>query len=205
MVEEFFDLENAEKMKYDVDEIGPWKLNGYTPFGRNKGLVGDGKKHGVEGYTVTAEDFLALKHRPSLASTTCLTIQRYPLLSEKSANAGLASHTDVGSLTILFCGERGLQALSPDTKEWQYVEPKKGCAVINVGDSLRFLSNKTFRSALHRVVPYPGMTIKNRFSCAYFIRPNLDTELLDEDWNRWKSIDWHVRKYKSYRSATTKA
>lgn len=152
-----------------------------------------------------AEDFLALNHRPSLASTTCLTAQRYPLLSEESTNAGLASHTDVGSLTILFCGERGLQVLSPDTKEWQYVEPKKGCAVINVGDSLRFLSNKSFRSALHRVVPYPGTTIKNRSSCAYFIRPNLDAEFIDEDGSSWKSIDWHVRKYKAYRSATTTA
>lgn len=73
-VDEFFELESEEKTKYDVDVIGPWKLNGcvftylylcrvitvtlltlrcsYTPFGRNIGLAGDGKKHGVEGYTV---------------------------------------------------------------------------------------------------------------------------------------------------------
>lgn len=30
IVEEFFDLEDAEKTRYDVDEIGPWKLNGYV-------------------------------------------------------------------------------------------------------------------------------------------------------------------------------
>ena len=30
-VEEFFELESDEKMKYDVDAIGPWKLNGYAP------------------------------------------------------------------------------------------------------------------------------------------------------------------------------
>lgn len=74
VLDEFFQLEREEKMKYDVDEIGPWKLNGYvpihlpvltaitvslltlrcsyTPFGRNAGLAGDGEKHGVEGYTV---------------------------------------------------------------------------------------------------------------------------------------------------------
>ncbi|KAF5633611.1 Clavaminate synthase [Fusarium sp. NRRL 52700] len=33
-------------MKYDVDKIGSWKLNGYTAFGRNAGLTGDG----MEGY-----------------------------------------------------------------------------------------------------------------------------------------------------------
>ncbi|KAF4343716.1 Clavaminate synthase [Fusarium beomiforme] len=38
-------------MKHDVDAIGPWKLNGYTPFRRNEGLAGDGKKYGMEGYT----------------------------------------------------------------------------------------------------------------------------------------------------------
>lgn len=142
---------------------------------------------------------LASKHQPSQVSTTCLTVQRYPSLTAESPYTGLSAHTDVGSLTILFCEERGLQVHNSGTKEWRYVEPKEGCAVVNVGDSLRFLSHKKFRSVLHRVVPYPGTTIQNRFSCAYFIRPRLDTELLDEEGKRWKSIDWHMRKYKSYR------
>lgn len=28
IVNEFFELKNEEKLSYDVDEIGPWKLNG---------------------------------------------------------------------------------------------------------------------------------------------------------------------------------
>ncbi|KAL9122935.1 MAG: hypothetical protein Q9187_000511 [Circinaria calcarea] len=253
-VEEFFELESDEKMKYDVDAIGPCKLNG------NAGLAGDGKKYGVEGYTFprdglcehvkdpanpchlppllqqkrasfvnlmdklhdvglallnaldvvmerpgSANTTLTSKHEISKASTTCLTVQRYPSLSAESPHAGLSAHTDVGSLTILFCEDKGLQVLQPDTKQWQYIEPKHGCAVVNVGDSLRFLSNKKFRSAMHRVVSYPGTTIQNRFSCAYFIRPNLDAEFRDEEGKSWKSIDWHMRKYKAYREMGKKA
>lgn len=147
---------------------------------------------------------LASIHQPGETSTSCMMVQRYPSLSKESPGAGLRAHTDVGSLTILFCGERGLQAFHPGTSEWRYVEPKKGCAVVNVGDSLRFLSNKEFQSVTHRVVPYPGTTIQNRFSCAYFLRPKLDAEFLDEEGKRWKSIDWHMRKYKSYRETGKK-
>ena len=138
-------------------------------------------------------------HHTSKASTSCITLQRYPELSAKAFNAGLAAHTDVGSLTILFCADRGLQVLSPHTNEWLNVHPKPGCAVINVGDSLRFISQKRFRSALHRVVPYKDERIINRSSCAYFLRPELDAEFEDEENKRWTSLDWHTRKYKSYR------
>ncbi|KAF5982430.1 Clavaminate synthase [Fusarium coicis] len=251
-VNNFFQLDEDEKMKYDVDTIGPWKLNGYTPFGRNAGLAGDGKKHGVEGYTFPRDGIcnpivdghplslplvlqgeapllanvmdklheigiglldaldqisheestpLAPKHLPKESSTSCMTVQQYPSLSIEGPNAGLSAHTDVGSLTILFCGDRGLQTFNQDTQEWRSVEPRDGCAVVNVGDSLRFLSGRKFRSVVHRVAPYPGETIENRFSCAYFMRPRMDVEFEDEKSERWKSIDWHMRKYKSYREA----
>lgn len=31
IAKEFFDLEDEEKLKFDIDAIGPWKLNGYVP------------------------------------------------------------------------------------------------------------------------------------------------------------------------------
>lgn len=142
---------------------------------------------------------LAAVHRPARPSTSCVMLQRYPELSHASRHAGLAAHTDVESLTVLFCGDRGLQAQNPRTGEWRYLEARPGCAVVNVGDSLRFLTGRRLRSALHRVVPYPGTTIRDRFSCAYFLRPELDAEFADEDGHPWTSLDWHVRKYKGYR------
>ncbi|EPE28436.1 Clavaminate synthase-like protein [Glarea lozoyensis ATCC 20868] len=148
------------------------------------------------------EGFFASKHRPSEPSTSCLLLVRYGTLDNEIPKTGLAPHTDVGSLTVLFADKRGLQARHPDTGEWQYLEPREGCAVINIGDSLRFMSQKNFQSALHRVIPTPGTTIHDRFSCAYFLRPELDAEF-DAEGQHWKSIDWHLRKYKSYRSGQT--
>ncbi|KAH6640022.1 putative gibberellin 2-beta-dioxygenase 7, partial [Truncatella angustata] len=195
-------LDEEEKIGYDIDTIAPWKLHGYTPFGRNTGLAGGDKKHGVEAYTVSEEGFFTSKHRPSEPSTTCLLLLRYATLDVGIPQTGLAPHTDVGTLTILFSDKKGLQARHPLTHEWRYLDPKEGCAVINVGDSLRFLSEKGFQSALHRVVPSADATIDNRFSCAYFLRPELDAEF-DAEGQHWKSIDWHLRKYKSYRSGQT--
>ena len=44
------------------------------------------------------------------------------------------AHTDLGSLTLLFTGAPGLQVLTPGSKEWAFVMPKKNCAVVNIGD-----------------------------------------------------------------------
>jgi isopenicillin N synthase-like dioxygenase len=161
--------------------------------------------HGLDasrGETDTGKGFFSSRHRPSLPSTTCLLLIRYATLDSSIAGSGLAPHTDVGSITLLFASERGLQARHPLTHEWRFLEPKEGCAVVNVGDSLRFLSEKNYQSSLHRVIPSASGTIENRFSCAYFLRPELDAEFAAEG-QQWKSIDWHLRKYRSYRSGQT--
>lgn len=163
--------------------------------------IGIGLLDALDQISHDASTPFAPKHPPTDPSTSCMTVQRYPSLSSEGPNAGLSAHTDVGSLTILFCGDRGLQTFNQDTQEWRSVEPRNGCAIVNVGDSLRFLSGRKFRSVVHRVAPYPGETIENRFSCAYFMRPRMDVEFEDEKGKRWKSIDWHMRKYKSYREA----
>ncbi|KAI0391238.1 putative 2OG-Fe(II) oxygenase family oxidoreductase [Xylariaceae sp. FL0594] len=265
IVNEFFKLDDEEKMSYDIDTIAPWKLHGYTPFGRNSGLAGGDKKHGVEAYTLprdglspsvpnqapvplppvlasespfltgfmeelhgisldilhgldlsrspspssnststTESNFFTSRHRPTEPSTTCLLLIRYATLDTAISGSGLAPHTDVGSITLLFASEKGLQARHPLTHEWRFLEPREGCAVVNVGDSLRFLSGKEYQSSLHRVIPptSDGSRVENRFSCAYFLRPELDAEFTAEG-KRWKSLDWHMRKYKSYRSGQT--
>jgi hypothetical protein len=144
---------------------------------------------------------LTSQHRPDRASTSCLGVLRYPSLSSHTMNTGHGAHTDVGSVTILFCRERGLQVLDSGTEQWRFVEPRNGCAVVNVGDSLHFLTGGALRSSLHRVVPYPGLDIRDRASCAYFMRPELDAEFVDDGGRRWASLDWHMRKYRVYRSS----
>lgn len=143
---------------------------------------------------------LAGHHRHSKPSTSALGMLRYPSLSASSRDIGQSAHTDVGSLTILFISDQGLQVLNPAGTEWHYIEPKDGCAVVNVGDSLRFLSDRLYRSSLHRVVPYPGLDIQDRYSCAYFMRPEPGADLVDDEGKKWKSLDWHAKKYSVFRA-----
>ncbi|KAH7013926.1 hypothetical protein EDB80DRAFT_749500 [Ilyonectria destructans] len=88
---------------------------------------------------------------------------------------GLPSHTDFGSVTVLFNWLGGLQIQSHDPAhkgEWNYVKPSPGCAIINLGDAMVKFSNGTLKSAKHRVVPSPGeQGSVDRYSVVYFIRP----------------------------------
>lgn len=152
----------------------------------------------------STERSLESSHRHNRLSTSALGVLRYPKLWAESRTLGHAAHTDVGSLTLLFCSEPGLQILDPDTERWMYIKPKHGHAIVNVGDSLRFLSNLRLRSCLHRVVPPADGELVDRVSCAYFLRPELDAMLTDDTNESWRSVDWHDRKYTRFRAPMEK-
>ncbi|KAJ5898822.1 hypothetical protein N7495_003566 [Penicillium taxi] len=75
----------------------------------------------------------------------------------------------------------GLQVFSSEDATWKYVEPRPGHAIINVGDTLRFLSNKQLRSALHRVLPLGRVQTEDRYSISYFLRASDSTEFEDSN------------------------
>jgi isopenicillin N synthase-like dioxygenase len=92
--------------------------------------------------------------------------------------------------------------------DWAYVPPKPGHAVINVGDSLRFLSHMKFRSAVHCVVtvddqppkisPSASTTLKqglDRYSIAYFLRPEDDVTYRDSLGRIFSAREWHDTKF----------
>ncbi|KZP01734.1 oxidoreductase [Calocera viscosa TUFC12733] len=85
----------------------------------------------------------------------------------------LGEHTDFGSLTILFNRVGGLQVQLPgEEKEWVYVKPVEGCAIINLGDAMVVFSKGLLRSNLHRVITPPGEQANvTRYSLVYFCRP----------------------------------
>lgn len=84
----------------------------------------------------------------------------------------LGEHTDFGSLSLLFNRLGGLQVLPPGEKEWRYVLPIKGHAIINLGDAMVKFTNGLFRSNIHRVVRPPGAQGSlPRVSLVYFMRP----------------------------------
>lgn len=153
-------------------------------------------------FSLDPEDALEKFHRLDKTSTGAVGMLRYPQLSPQSPSLGHSAHTDVGSLTILFCDQPGLQIFEPGTDEWKFVQPRVDQAIVNVGDSLRFLTNRQARSCLHRVVPGPGATVMDRYSIAYFMRPEVDAVFKDENDEVWTSVEWHMKKYKAFRADT---
>lgn len=80
------------------------------------------------------EQSLSACHRTDAPSPDIIRLLHYqPQPATETGNPQTA-HTDLGSLTLLFTGEPGLQVLTPESREWAFVMPKKGCAVVNVGD-----------------------------------------------------------------------
>ncbi|KNG90342.1 2OG-Fe(II) oxygenase family oxidoreductase [Aspergillus nomiae NRRL 13137] len=141
------------------------------------------------------------KHRPGGKSRSTLTLFRYPKQEVQENKVGHNKHTDIGTLTLLFSEQWGLQVLSPETSEWSFVAPKKDHAVINVGDSLRFLSGNVLKSCVHRVVPrnVSGRQEEHRYSIAYFLRAEDVVQYKDSKGRVISARDWHDEKYEVFR------
>ncbi|KAL4883522.1 hypothetical protein BJY04DRAFT_226543 [Aspergillus karnatakaensis] len=105
----------------------------------------------------------------------------------------IAEHTDFGTITMLFQDSTG--GLQVEDQEelgtFNDVESSGPTEIIlNIGDSLQRLSNDTFRAACHRVTYPPTVSgagdgtrsgeemIPERYSIAYFAKPNRDAVLL---------------------------
>lgn len=118
---------------------------------------------------------------------------------QTSKTVGHQKHTDIGSLTLLFSEQRGLQVKPTGMAEFGFVEPREGCAIINVGDSLVFASEQAFHSCVHQVVPFNGT--EDRFSIAYFLRPESEARYKDSE-GRWITAgQWHDEKYNVFQSS----
>jgi isopenicillin N synthase-like dioxygenase len=124
---------------------------------------------------------------------------RYPKHDGITEGKGHNKHTDVGTLTFLLCKQWGLQILSPDTASWAFVEPREGHAVVNVGDSLRFVSGFRFASVVHRVTPLYDVQHEDRYSIAYFLRMADNATFRDQDGKAWSAKDWHDFKFNIFR------
>jgi len=120
------------------------------------------------------ETFVDLNTFTKPAGDHCRLTHKFPHSTDKNA-IGLPSHTDFGSVTILFNWLGGLQIQSrhPDRLgEWEWVKPEAGKAIINLGDAMVKFTNGALKSAKHRVVPSPGdQSGLDRYSVVYFVRP----------------------------------
>ncbi|KAK1855165.1 2og-fe oxygenase family protein [Colletotrichum chrysophilum] len=118
-------------------------------------------------------------------------------LQDKTAR-GHNAHTDVGSFTLLFNEQPGLQVVSPTTNDWEYVAPKPGHAIINVADTLRFMSKRRFRSAMHRVLPHGNKMSQDRYSTAYFLRAGDSVVFQGINGQSVTAEEWFLSKYQSF-------
>ncbi|KAH9885048.1 Clavaminate synthase-like protein [Xylariomycetidae sp. FL2044] len=138
-------------------------------------------------------------HRNDRPSTSTLAMMHYiPSDPSKDHNVGHQKHTDISSLTLLFSEQWGLQIRPPGAREFGFVAPKAGCAVVNVGDSLRFASDHTMQSCIHRVVPYDPA--EHRYSIAYFLRAEDATMFVDSEGRYITAGQWHDEKFFAFTS-----
>ncbi|ORY60935.1 uncharacterized protein BCR38DRAFT_459872 [Pseudomassariella vexata] len=133
-------------------------------------------------------------HRNDRPSTSTLAMMHYiPSDPKIATNIGHQKHTDISSLTLLFSEQWGMQVRPPRAREFGFVEPKPGCAIVNVGDSLRFASGHTMQSCIHRVVPFDPT--EHRYSIAYFLRAEDDTMFTDSEGRYITAGQWHDEKF----------
>ena len=92
--------------------------------------------------------------------------------------------------------------------------PRQGHAIVNVADCLNLLSGQLLRSCRHRVIALPGQAMKERYSFAYFMRPDDGTPMRAvrsplindaeqrQDDEVFTSGEWMKRKYAMLRRET---
>ncbi|XP_061375208.1 gibberellin 20-oxidase-like protein [Gastrolobium bilobum] len=78
---------------------------------------------------------------------------------------GLAMHTDMSCITLLYQDEIGGLQVRSNEGEWIDICPSEGTLVVNIGDMLQAWSNDKLRSSEHKVVLKHPV---NRFSLAFF-------------------------------------
>lgn len=142
---------------------------------------------------------LAAHHRQGQPSTTALGLLKYLPYTPQSDSVGHVSHTDIGSLSMVFSDVGGLQVYHPGKTAWMYIPPKPGHTVCNIGDSVEFMSKNVLRSSLHRVIPHPAEKDKVKLTAVYLMRPETDAVFIGRDGKEWKSVDWHNMKNRLFK------
>jgi isopenicillin N synthase-like dioxygenase len=144
-------------------------------------------------------------HDDAKPSLSTLVLLHYPKHDGPTAttNVGHLKHTDISSVTLLLTQQWGLQFLSPQTKRWEFLEPRPKHAIVNVGDFLRFASDGKLASVVHRVLPLHERQSEDRYSIVYLLRKNDDAEFTDLNGKSWTSKEWHDFKYDVFKSPDT--
>ncbi|KIR37443.1 hypothetical protein I352_00759 [Cryptococcus deuterogattii MMRL2647] len=123
------------------------------------------------------ENYFVERHEYGKPSQDHLRYMQYhprtPEDDVKCNNLWSWAHTDYGSLTLLFSQTvSGLQVKFSDGS-YRDVKYKKGSVVVNIADTLSFMTKGYLRSTIHRVTVPPGIQSSiHRVGVLYGCRPN---------------------------------
>lgn len=81
------------------------------------------------------------------------------------------THTDGGSITLLWCEKWASQLQPKGSKEWLWIDPKPDCVLVNIANYLQSQTGDRLHSPVHRV-SQPTDGEENRYFVSYFLRPN---------------------------------
>ena len=107
-----------------------------------------------------------------------LRLLYYPACSSdevSDSQLGAGAHSDYGLTTFLFQDSVGGLEICDKNGDWQEIKPDNSVVLINSGDLLERWTNGRYSSTLHRVKPMTRG--KDRFSIAFFVDPDSDTEI----------------------------
>ncbi|GES92438.1 isopenicillin N synthase family oxygenase [Rhizophagus clarus] len=125
------------------------------------------------------DDWFSNRHRYEMKSGDNFRILHYPPITiEDGNNIRAGSHTDYGSLTLLFQKDiGGLEIQHPFTKKWLQASVIPNTILINIGDLMEFWTMGLFKSTKHRVVFNNENMNLHRYSIAYFCHAERDVDL----------------------------
>ncbi|RAH50004.1 putative oxidoreductase, 2OG-Fe(II) oxygenase family [Aspergillus brunneoviolaceus CBS 621.78] len=128
-----FGLSAEEKMRFDVDKLDPYKLNGYKPVGRNAGGI-PGQRDGFESYAISSNPDspappVVAQFRPELAEFQSICLDLAQVLFESlSVACGLpkessfqACHSNPALNLVRLLRYPG--ALAPDNPHFSIPQP----------------------------------------------------------------------------------
>ncbi|KAF4876510.1 2-oxoglutarate-dependent dioxygenase gloE [Colletotrichum siamense] len=190
--------------------------HGYKPPGVQSG-VNENTRDGFEALRISRVHLLNHSHLPGVVAENFDLFKTFQLsahfvlktlLTRLSDAVGLEGKErfeeyhpdDIASKSTLFFLHHppGLQVVSPTTNDWEYVAPKPGHAIINVADTLRFMSKRRFRSAMHRVLPHGNKMSQDRYSTAYFLRAGDSVVFQGINGQSVTAEEWFLSKYQSF-------
>ncbi|KAJ5920247.1 hypothetical protein N7516_011105 [Penicillium verrucosum] len=113
---------------------------------------------------------LETAHRPDVKSDSGIKFVSGPTKASLS-DVPDTTHTDSGSITLLWCEKWASQMRTKETKEWLWIDPKPNRVLVNLANYLQDQTGGRLHSPVHRV-SQPLGGVEDRYFVSYFFRPN---------------------------------